>query len=355
MVINVSHYPLQFIRPAGTSRGVMHLKNSWFITIALDGTEGTGEISIIEGLSNEWTTLAEFEVAISKFVSVIEAYFKEKRLLPRWNELGTLIPELNHYPSILFGMETALLDWENGGNSIIFNNTFSTGKRKIPINGLIWMGDEHYMLAQIEEKLQSGFTTLKMKVGAIDFETELNILKTIRSRYSASEITLRVDANGAFDSSNVYEKLNQLAELDIHSIEQPVAPGQLDLMADLCKARMLPIALDEELIGKYTTTERIEILERIRPPYIILKPSLHGGIIGTKEWIELAEDRDIQWWMTSALESNIGLNAICQLVGEYDSTLPQGLGTGSLYENNVPSALQVQDGHIFISSSKEIH
>jgi L-alanine-DL-glutamate epimerase-like enolase superfamily enzyme len=349
MDIRIEHFPLKFIRPAGTSRGVMNVKNSWFITISHLGFEGKGEISIIEGLSKEWTSKAEFEGIIFRFVHHLNKIISTNGSLPTWDNLLHLIPELVDYPSILFGLETALLDWENGGKSIIFSNAFSRGEQKIPINGLIWMGDEHEMLSQIDEKLQAGFTTLKMKVGAIDFEKEYTILKSIRSRYSSSDITLRVDANGAFKLSTVYDRLNKLAELDIHSIEQPISPGQFELMSDLCAENLVPIALDEELIGVHSTAEKIQLLEEIRPPFIILKPSLHGGIQGTKEWIELAEDRKIDWWMTSALESNIGLNAICQFVGEYSIELPQGLGTGSLYENNVPSALNVRDGHIFIS------
>ncbi len=349
MDIQIEHFPLKFIRPAGTSRGVMNIKNSWFITISHSGIEGKGEISIIEGLSKEWTSKTEFEGTIFSFIHDLKKIISKNDSLPRWNELLDLIPNLAAYPSILFGLETALLDWENGGESIIFNNAFSRGEQKIPINGLIWMGDEHDMLSQIDDKLQSGFTTLKMKVGAIDFKKEHAILKSIRSRYSSKDITLRVDANGAFNSSIVHDRLNRLSELDLHSIEQPIAPGQFELMANLCAKNLVPLALDEELIGVHSTAEKIQLLEHIRPPFIILKPSLHGGIIGTKEWIELAEDRKIDWWMTSALESNIGLNAICQFVGEYLTELPQGLGTGSLYENNVPSALKVQDGHIFIS------
>ena len=349
MDIKIEHFPLKFIRPAGTSRGVMNVKNSWFITISYIGVEGKGEISIIEGLSKEWTSKAEFEETIFSFIHDLKKIISKNNSLPTWDELLYLIPDLADYPSILFGFETAILDWENGGKSIIFTNAFSRGEQKIPINGLIWMGDEHEMLSQIDDKLQSGFTTLKMKVGAIDFEKEHTILKSIRSRYSSKDITLRVDANGAFNSSTVHDRLNRLSELDIHSIEQPIAPGQFELMADLCANNLVPVALDEELIGVHSTAEKIQLLEHIRPPFIILKPSLHGGIIGTKEWIELAEDRKIDWWMTSALESNIGLNAICQFVGEYLTVLPQGLGTGSLYENNVPSALNVQDGHIFIS------
>ncbi len=349
MDIRVEHYPLRFIRPAGTSRGVMNVKNSWFITISHSGVEGKGEISIIEGLSKEWTSKAEFERTIFSFIHDLKKIASENSSFPKWNELIYLVPELKNYPSILFGLETVLLDWENGGKSLIFSNTFSRGEQKIPINGLIWMGNEYDMLSQIDEKLQSGFTTLKMKVGAIDFEKEHTILKSIRSRYSSSDITLRVDANGAFNSSKVYDRLNKLAELDIHSIEQPISPGQFELMAELCATNLLPIALDEELIGVHSKEEKVNLLEQIRPPFIILKPSLHGGIQGTMEWIELAEGCKIDWWMTSALESNIGLNAICQFVGEYSIELPQGLGTGSLYENNVPSALNVQDGHIFIS------
>jgi O-succinylbenzoate synthase len=349
MDIKIEYFPLKFIRPAGTSRGVMNIKNSWFITISHLGIEGKGEISIIEGLSKEWTSKAEFEGTVFSFIHDLKKIISKNDSLPRWNELLDLIPDLADYPSILFGLETVLLNWENGGKSIIFSNAFSRGEQKIPINGLIWMGDEHDMLSQIDDKLQSGFTTLKMKVGAIDFQKEHAILKSIRSRYSSKDITLRVDANGAFNSSIVHDRLNRLSELDLHSIEQPIAPGQFELMADLCAKNLVPVALDEELIGVHSTAEKIQLLEHIRPPFIILKPSLHGGIIGTKEWIKLAEDRKIDWWMTSALESNIGLNAICQFVGEYLTELPQGLGTGSLYENNVPSALNVQDGHIFIS------
>jgi o-succinylbenzoate synthase len=254
--------------------------------------------------------------------------------------------ELQQYPSILFGMETALLDLKNGGKGIIFNNDFTTREQKIPINGLVWMGDESFMKQQVDQKLAEGFTTIKLKIGAIDLEKELNILRAIRANYSKEQITLRVDANGAFNPQHATGVLQQLAELAIHSIEQPIQPGQWEAMKNLCTSSPTPIALDEELIGIVNREQKMELLETIRPHYIILKPSLHGGISGTQEWIKLATERNIAWWMTSALESNIGLNAICQLTAEYDHLLPQGLGTGSLYTNNVKSALFVENGTI---------
>jgi hypothetical protein len=331
MKITLQHYPLHFKVPAGTSRGVMTEKQSWFVRIS-DGTnEGIGEISVIEGLSPEYISLEEFELTIQHFLSQLEH---------GWND--ELHQALQPYPSILFGIESAILDLNHGGRRIYFENAFARGEQKIPINGLIWMGDEQSMLAQIEEKLASGFTTIKMKIGAIGIETELALLKGIRNTYSADDITLRVDANGAFDENSAQEILEKLAALHIHSIEQPILAGQHAAMMRLCRDTPIPIALDEELIGITDRDEKIHVLEHIQPQYIILKPSLHGGISGTKEWIQLAEERHIQWWMTSALESNVGLEVICQLAGEYSNALPQGLGTGSLYTNNIDATLMVE-------------
>ena len=336
MKISLQHYPLHFKVPAGTSRGVMTEKQSWFVRISDGTSEGIGEISVIEGLSPEYLSLEEFEQTIHHFLSQLEH---------GWNE------ELHHalqpYPSILFGIESAILDLKHGGRRIYFKNAFARGEQKIPINGLIWMGNEQSMLSQIEEKLASGFTTIKMKIGAIGIETELDLLKGIRNRYSADEITLRVDANGAFDENSAKEILEKLAALDIHSIEQPIQAGQHAAMTRLCRNTPIPIALDEELIGITDRNEKNQVLEQIRPQYIILKPSLHGGISGTQEWIQLAEERHIQWWMTSALESNVGLEVICQLAGEYSNAFPQGLGTGSLYTNNIDATLTVEKGVIF--------
>ena len=340
MTTNVSHLELHFKRPAGTSRGVMQNKNSWIIKLTANNVEGIGEISVIEGLSPDYIDKVTFESRINEVCSRIEA--SEGNIARGFDIAATL----NDFPSIKFGLETALLDLQNGGNGIIFNNDFTKGIRRLHINGLVWMGDESFMKDQIAEKLADGYTTIKMKVGAIDIQTELSILASIRKQYSANEITLRVDANGAFSPTQAPELLKKLADLEIHSIEQPIKAGQWEVMAELCRSTPTPIALDEELIGINDIHQKITLLETIQPQYIILKPSLHGGISGTQEWIELAEQKNIPWWMTSALESNIGLAAICQLTAEYQNNLPQGLGTGSLYTNNIESDLIIENGFI---------
>jgi o-succinylbenzoate synthase len=334
----LEYYPLQFIRPAGTSRGVMNVKQSWFLRIEDRGIVGIGEISIIEGLSPEYEDQHQFEHLINQFCDA----FDSGEIHPE-----NLKTELKDCPSLLFAFESALLDLENGGKQVYFNNGFSSGLKKIPINGLVWMGEEDYMQEQISEKLKQGFTTIKMKIGAIDVASELQLLRSIRKNHSSEQITLRVDANGAFSPAEAQHVLEQLAELEIHSIEQPIRAGNWRAMKELCATTPTPIALDEELIGINERNQKIELLETIQPQFIILKPSLHGGISGTQEWIELAQERKIDWWMTSALESNIGLNVICQLTGEYNNPLPQGLGTGSLYTNNVESGLVVEGGFIF--------
>lgn len=322
----------QFKRPSGTSRGILTEKHAWFLKIWNEenpSVNGIGECSIIPGLSPDFESFEQYEAKLNEVCENINS-----------------LPDLIDFPSILFGVESALLDLKKGGKQIYFDNDFSKGKQQISINGLVWMGDESFMREQIEEKLQAGFTTIKMKVGAIDFETEIRLLTEIRKEFSADTITLRVDANGAF-TENPLEKLTRLAELDIHSIEQPIPQGKRQEMKELCEVSPLKIALDEELIGINQTEKKIDLLETIQPDFIILKPSLHGGISGTKEWIDLAEERNIPWWMTSALESNIGLKTICQLVGEFQNDLPQGLGTGGLYTNNIESDLVVENGKIF--------
>lgn len=336
MKASFSKQTFEFKRPSGTSRGILTDKHSWFIEIWDEENptvKGIGECSIIAGLSPDFSTFESYQAKIEKVCLNIDKYIND-------------ISKLEEWPSILFGLETALLDLKNGGRKVIFENDFSKGKRKIPINGLIWMGDESYMKEQIEQKLSEGYSCLKMKIGAIDFDVELKILESIRNRFSADEIALRVDANGAFSPIDALRKLEQLSRFDIHSIEQPIKAGQWKRMAELCEKTTLPIALDEELIG-ITGSEKISLLERIKPHYIILKPSLHGGISGCKEWIQLAESMAVPWWMTSALESNIGLNAIAQFAGEFQNELPQGLGTGSLYTNNIPSGLRVEGGVLF--------
>lgn len=331
--------PLTFKRPAGTSRGTLTVKHSWLLSIEENGITGTGECSVIPGLSPDFTTF--------------EAYEKELAAIVRQINAGELTCDnapslLQHQPSLLFGVECAFLDLSNGGKKIYFDNSFSRKDSAIHINGLIWMGNEAFMQEQITQKLKEGFSTIKMKIGAIDFETELRLLKSIRDQYDSKTVTLRVDSNGAFSPEKAITVLNRLAELEIHSIEQPIRVGQWEEMKRLCSSSPLPIALDEELIGIRSREEKIKLLSTIKPQFIILKPSLHGGIHGSKEWIELAEQQKIGWWITSALESNIGLKAICELAAEYMNPLPQGLGTGSLYVSNFESDLTVEHGTIFL-------
>jgi o-succinylbenzoate synthase len=341
----VEFIDLKFIQPAGTSRGVLYSKPSWILHLNQGMVTGKGEISVIPGLSPDYSDQISFEKKINEVLSQLNG----DGCHPEEGIASSLLNSLKDFPSILFGLETAWLDFEHGGKGIYFDNSFSQGDRKIAINGLVWMGTPEFMQEQIDQKLNSGFTTIKMKIGAIDLITELKILRSIREKFSADQLTLRVDANGAFAKTEATKVLQQLAELEIHSIEQPIPAGTWDDMSELCKYTPVPIALDEELIGITSREKKTELLETICPQYIIIKPSLHGGISGTKEWIELAEAQNIPWWMTSALESNFGLNAICQFTAEYDNPLPQGLGTGSLYENNFESDLTVKNGFIYLN------
>ncbi|MDA0972862.1 MAG: o-succinylbenzoate synthase [Bacteroidetes bacterium] len=321
-------YRLKFKKPAGTSRGTLTEKPSYFIILEADGKLGIGECGVFPGLSLEWNNQYE------------ETLF---RSLEAWKS-GTLdLQTLRTYPSMLMGWETAIRSMEEGDTFFIFNSSFQHGV-PIYINGLIWMGDVDDMAQQIEARLDQGFNCIKLKIGALDWSSELNLLKAIRARFSAQEIELRVDANGAFRPEEALAKLEALAELEVHSIEQPIKAGQWDAMAGLCAESPLDIALDEELIGIDSVVKKEELLDTIQPKYLILKPSLVGGFQGSDEWIRLADERDVHWWATSALESNIGLNAIAQWVSSKQPTLPQGLGTGSLYVNNIPSPLEVSAG-----------
>ena len=348
MALQMAWHPhtLDFTFAAGTSRGVLREKKTWYLKLwDTDHPEtfGLGEAGPLVGLSiddrpeitQELDRLAELLNGLTSWPQTEAEVIAQVALWvdPAW-------------PSIRFGLETALLDLNHGGQRIIYPGPFTEGKASQIINGLIWMGDAATMERRLEEKLEQGFTTIKLKIGAINFEDELRLLSIARQRFDASELTLRVDANGAFHPNEAIEKLNRLAEYDLHSIEQPIAVQQWDAMTELCQQSPIPIALDEELIGVHERVDRIRLLERIRPPYIILKPTLVGGIGSTREWITLAEERNIGWWMTSALESNVGLNAIAQLTATYQSPLPQGLGTGQLYHNNIPSPLTQAHGHL---------
>lgn len=336
----------QFKTPSGTSRGILTEKKSWFIELydkTNDNVKGIGECSIIPGLSPDYFNDEEYEKLIVRFLELFSTSFTSQSEL----ETISLIPTIKKYPSILFGIETAFLDLTNGGKAAFFNTNFTQGIESIPINGLIWMGNEGFMKEQVKLKLNEGFTCLKMKIGAIDFEKELTILSSIRKQFSSDELILRVDANGAFNENEIDEKFKMLEKLEIHSIEQPIKAGQWEEMRKICSTTKIPVALDEELIGITETEEKINLLETIKPQYIILKPSLHGGIFGTTEWIQLAEERKIPWWITSALESNIGLNCIAQFTSQYKNLSHQGLGTGSLYVSNFPTNLFIEKGKMY--------
>lgn len=322
-------HELLFHFEAGTSRGVLTKKKSYFVELS-DGVRcGIGEAGPLFGLSPEFSDdcTAAFEKALRPFQGLS---------LPE--DINEWIAEIPfEQPSFRFALETAYHDLTG-----TFTNDFAVGKKSLPINGLIWMGTADFMREQIEQKLAQGYSCLKLKIGAIDFETELSLLKSIRSRFSAEELILRVDANGAFSPAEAPYKLEKLAAYDLHSIEQPIKAGQVEEMRKLIALQILPIALDEELIGMQDKS----IASFIDPDYIILKPSFLGGIQATRDWINWATEKGKDWWITSALESNIGLQAIAQLTGDYDVKIPQGLGTGQLYTNNFASGLSIEKGNI---------
>lgn len=323
---------LDFKRPSGTSRGVMTQKETWFLILEENSKTGIGECGILRSLSAD--DRPDYE---EKLQWACENIHLGKEAL--WESLL-------EFPSIQFGVEMAFQSLESETPFLLFSSDFTKGKKSIPINGLVWMGEPAFMKAQIEEKLAQGFNCIKLKIGAIDFEKELELLRFIRQNYDASTIEIRVDANGGFYSNEALCKLNQLSEFKLHSIEQPIQKNQHDSMSELCKMTPFPIALDEELIGVFGYAEKEALLQKIRPQYIILKPSLIGGFRGSKEWISLAEKYNIGWWITSALESNIGLNAIAQWTFLQQNPMPQGLGTGGLYTNNFDCPLEVSNGEL---------
>jgi o-succinylbenzoate synthase len=335
-------YDLKFNFRAGTSRGFLTDKTSWFIILrdGLNHRVGIGECGPLKGLSlddrpdieDQLTTLCRsIEKGPDPGINDLESYLNEQ------------VP--SGWPSLKMGLETALRDLFNGGRRIIFNNGFIAGS-KIPINGLIWMGDRKFLIDQVERKKKEGYRCIKMKIGAIDFQSEVEILKYIIKSFEGREFSIRVDANGAFSYEEALKKLEILAALGLHSIEQPIPPGNPDLMAGLCRRVGIPIALDEELIGGYNLPEKKEMLEYIRPAFIVIKPTLIGGFAEARQWISLAEGTGIGWWITSALESNIGLNAIAQFTLENRITMEQGLGTGQLFHNNIPSPLKIDQGNL---------
>lgn len=313
---------LHFKQPAGTSRGIYTTRQVWYLKVTnpQTGQTGVGECAPLPALSCD--DLPDYETILANRCQEVA-------------QTGQLdIDKLRPYPSMLFGLETALQHLKSGSVKL-WDTPFSQGKLGIPINGLIWMGKFDEMYRRIEEKMKAGFRCIKVKIGAIDFQKELELLGHIRKHFSPEQIELRVDANGAFTPEEALTRLEALHKFHLHSIEQPIRAGQWQEMKRLCAESPFPIALDEELIGVNDTEQKIELLETIRPQYIILKPSLHGGISGSAEWIQLAKERNIGYWVTSALESNIGLNAIAQWCATLNPVLPQGLGTGLLFTDNI--------------------
>lgn len=323
-------HTFKFKTPAGTSRGILYEKKSWYLILERNNLTGIGECSLIPGLSPDDNPA--YPVMIKDLCGFIN----------KGNHPGEF--DLSSFPSIRFGLETAMMDLKNGGNRIICPSEFTSGTRSIPINGLIWMGERGYMERQVKEKIQSGYTCLKLKIGAINFETETDILQDLRNTYP--EIEIRLDANGAFKPDEAMMKLDVLSKFSIHSIEQPIKPGQLNRLAEICEESPVPVALDEELIGLMDNNQRGELLKHVKPAYIILKPSLLGGFASCEEWIAIAGEHDVGWWVTSALESNVGLNALAQWVATLDNDMVQGLGTGELYDNNFPSPLHISNARL---------
>jgi o-succinylbenzoate synthase len=335
MTAKYSRYLLEFKRPSGTSRGVLHEKETFILEVEENGKTGIGECAIFRGLS--FDDRPDYEEKLQWLCENINQSYQY------------LKDELIEFPSIWFGYEQAVLNLKHGDH-LYFPSEFTDGKSAIVINGLIWMGHIQYMEEQILEKLEKGFHCIKLKIG-VDWESEHKILQKLREKFSKDQLELRVDANGGFTREETEIVLQQLADLHIHSIEQPIKAGNWNDMALLCAETLTPIALDEELIGITDPVEKKKLLEAIKPQYIILKPALVGGFAGSDEWIALAEEQNIDWWITSALESNVGLNAIAQYTFTKKNPMPQGLGTGSLFVNNFESNLELKNELLWFKDS----
>lgn len=339
MKINISERIFHFRQPAGTSRGVYTERKSWMIELTDGQRTGIGECAPLPGLSCDY--IPEYEKTL-------------RALCDKFEHEGKIDYDvMRPYPSMLFGLETALLSMQSD-NGLLFDNAFSRGEQGIPINGLVWMGSYEEMMQRIEEKLSQGFRCIKLKIGAIDFDKELDMVRSIRERYSSKELQIRLDANGGFSYDEALYKMELLSQYAVHSIEQPIKAKQWAFMADLCRESPLPIALDEELIGVNMPEMKRHILNIIKPAHIVLKPSLHGGMHGYREWISIAREMGIGSWITSALESNIGLNAIAQFTADVygdNITMAQGLGTGQLFTDNIDMPLEIRDNALWISKN----
>lgn len=336
--LRIQQHTLSFKFEARTSRGSMTERPVWYLIVEEEGFYGIGEAAPLSGLSID---------------DMVKWEDKLKWLCAHINEDEKKIKTaLRHFPALYFGYEMAMRSLDCDHPMMLFPSVFTAGRAGIPINGLIWMNDAAHMQSQMDTLLEEGFTVLKMKVGALEWKEELQIIKELRKKFDNTEVQLRLDANGAWTPKEALEKLNRLSELEIHSIEQPIKPGQWEEMAALCAESPVPIALDEELIGIHDLKKKKELIKAITPDYLIIKPSLLGGFKASEEWIKLAKETGIDWWVTSALESNVGLNAISQWIVTQIPRIPQGLGTGMLFENNIESPLEVKKGKLLINPSK---
>lgn len=339
MQAHFQKYILNFKRPAGTSRGTYKTKETYILRVQDNGKIGYGECSLFKGLSAD--DRPDFEKKLANVVKNINQ-----------NGLSqSILSDLKMWPSIQFGLETALISLKSS-TFVLFPSSFTSGHKGIITNGLIWMGDTEFMQQQIEAKLNDGFKCIKIKIGALNWEDEHRILKALRNKFGKDTLEIRVDANGGFTPTKAPSILEQLYKLHVHSIEQPIMAHQHQSMAQLCQNSPIPIALDEELIGIYNQSDKAAMLNTIKPQYIILKPGIIGGLSASDEWIKLAEERNIGWWVTSSLESNIGLNAIAQWTYALKTSIPQGLGTGSLFTNNIASPLEIIGEELFYKSNK---
>lgn len=341
MKADYTSHILKFKKKSGTSRGILTTKKSYFIRVTDENYSGIGECGLLAGLSCD--DVPNYESILQDICTSIS------------NQSTPNYKMLIRFPSIRMGLEHALLDLKSKENQILFPSAFTQGKEYILINGLIWMGSKVFMLKQIREKLEQGFSCLKLKIGALNFEDEIELLRCIRNEYNAGDLEIRLDANGSFSIDEAKHKLSQLQQFHIHSIEQPIRAGQWESMRKLSENPIIPIALDEELIGIHSYIQKEEILQQIKPQYIILKPSLLGGFAACDEWINCAETKRIGWWITSALESNIGLSAIAQYTFLKKNKLPQGLGTGMLYTNNFESPLYLKGENLFFNPKGQWH
>jgi o-succinylbenzoate synthase len=345
LVLEIIPYNLNFKFAARTSRGPISNHHTWLLRAWDDQNPslvGYGECAPFEGISIDHTP--DFEENLRTATSLVIG----KNVPDSVTQIDNYVDLIDiRLPAVRFGVETALRDLYYGGRQKIFESNFYNENRPIDINGLVWMGGKDVMLERLELKIMNGFDCIKLKIGALGFAEELEVIKAARHMIGNDDLTLRVDANGAYSPAEVENILELLAKYHIHSIEQPIKPGQIEAMQKLCAISPIPIALDEELVGIAGKQEKEQLLATIKPQFIVLKPTLLGGFRATQEWIDLADQMNIGWWITSALESNIGLNAICQFTSQYNNIIPQGLGTGDLYQNNIPSPLSITNGCVY--------